>query len=225
MKFIFDYIDEPLMITNDKVTALEVLNKKYFVRIIQDFILINMGNQLEYIDIIDHHMDDVKLENKLLIIMDFFHIELNSKKNLTALYKLVQSQLNEKEMLECTMLYKKVCSKLCRLIGNLDLPLCLNEDFDIMSLLRLFKISFIESNNILENLLLLLDIEKIFHIHETIILINVKQLLNVDEIKELEKYAIYNKISLLLIDSYSFEKINEYESKLLIDSDLYEIVL
>lgn len=225
MKFIFEYIDEPLIIANDKVMVLEVLHKKYFVRIIQDFIAMNMGNQLEYINVIDEHMDDVKLENRLLIIMDFFHIELNSKKNLTALYKLVQSQLSAKEILECTMLYKKICSKLCHLIENIDLPLYLNEDFDVISLLRLFKIGFIESNNILENLLLLLDIEKIFHIHEVVILINVKQLLDLDEIKELEKYAIYNKISLLLIDSYSYGETNEYESKLLIDSDLSEIVI
>ena len=110
-------------------------------------------------------------------------------------------------------------------MGNLDLPIEISNDFDVDSLLKTFKISFKLGNNLLENLFLIVDIEKIFHLHEVVVLINIKQFLNSCEIIELEKYAIYNKVYLMLVDSRSYGVSTKYEKKLLIDTDLSECVL
>ncbi len=225
MKLLFNYLDTEIDLSEEKVLALEILHRKYLWRIIQDFILISEEQQIEQVKIIDEELCDISLNNQLLIIMDFFKIELNSKKNLLALNRYVRSELGDKEIDECAKLYKKIYTKLNSLLLELDLPIELVEDFDVETLLKAFKINFKESNNLLDNLFLLLDIEKIFKIHKLVVLVNVKQFLDNDEIQELEKYAIYNKIQLILIDCSSYGLPNIYENKLLIDSDLSENML
>ena len=42
---------------------------------------------------------------------------------------------------------------------------------------------------------------------------------------ELYKYAIYNKIKILLIDSQSYGTTTSYENKLIVDSNLDEFML
>lgn len=225
MKLLFDYLDTEIVLSEDKVMVLEILHKKYLWRIIQDFILINAEKQIEQVKIIDDNFCDINLNNQLLMIVDLFNIEINSKKNLLALNKYIRNELDDKEIDECAKLYKKIYAKLNSLLSELDLPIELAEDFDIETLLKAFKITFKESNNLLDNLFLLIDIEKIFKIHKLVVLVNVKQFLDNDEIQELEKYAIYNKIQLILIDCSSYGLPNIYENKLLIDSDLSENVL
>ena len=54
---------------------------------------------------------------------------------------------------------------------------------------------------------------------------NLKQYLTKEEIKELYKYAIYNKISIMLIENNGYNVSLENEIKLLIDSSLDEYML
>lgn len=225
MKLLFDYLDTEIVLSEDKVMILEILHRKYLWRIIQDFILMNEEKQIEQVRAIDDGFCDVNLSGQILIIMNFFEIEINSKKNLLALNKYIRNELDDKAIDECAKLYQKIYFKLNSLLSELDLPIELTEDFDVETLLKAFKITFKESNSLLDNLFLLLDIEKIFRIHKLVVLVNTRQFLDTDEIQELEKYAIYNKVQLILIDCSSYGLPNIYENKLLIDSDLSENML
>lgn len=78
---------------------------------------------------------------------------------------------------------------------------------------------------LLEDLLTFLDIEKeLFH-HTIIFFVNLKTYLTKEELIEIYKYAIYNKIKIILIDSKSYGVTIEYERKLIIDENLDEFML
>ena len=75
----------------------------------------------------------------------------------------------------------------------------------------------------LDNLFLLLKIESIFKINKLICLINLKQYLTSEQINELLKYATYNNLRILLIES-TVSKINTmYETNIIIDEELEEL--
>ena len=89
----------------------------------------------------------------------------------------------------------------------------------------MLKINVEKKNNLLDNLLILIDINNIFKINELLIFVNLKQYLNKEELNELYKYSVYNNVKILLIDSQSYGTCNEYEKKLIIDSNLDEFLL
>lgn len=87
------------------------------------------------------------------------------------------------------------------------------------------KISINKTDDLLDNLLLLIDLEKVLKINEILFFINLKQYLSQEELIEFYKYAIYNEIKIVLVDSQSYGVKLDYEKKLIIDANLDEFVL
>ena len=87
------------------------------------------------------------------------------------------------------------------------------------------KISINKTDDLLNNLLLLIDLEKVLKINEILFFINLKQYLSQEELIEFYKYAIYNEIKIVLVDSQSYGVKLDYEKKLIIDANLDEFVL
>ena len=106
----------------------------------------------------------------------------------------------------------------------MDLPLTV-VDKDINNIVKLIKLSINYKNDLLDNLLLLIDLEKILKISNILIFVNLKQYLEQEELIELYKYAIYNQIKIILIDSQAYGTKLLYEKKLIIDKDLVEFML
>lgn len=225
MNITVNYIEQTITIQKDKVTSIEILNKKYLWRFIYDLNRVNENDKIEEIKVFDNQLKDINMTGKMWIISDFFNLDVNSKKNITSLNKYIQSQMNETTIVECAKLYEKLYTKFQNLFANLDLPICIENEFSVDNLIKLFKINFYKKETLLENLLLIIDIEKVFKNHDVIVLINICIFLNKDEIIELEKYAIYNQVPLLLVDSINSGIKNKYEKKLIIDEDLSESVI
>ena len=111
-------------------------------------------------------------------------------------------------------------------LSKFDLPLSINNEETFENIIKSFKIVINNiDNDLLENLLLIIDIEKTFKINNIIVFVNLKQLLTIDELVELYKYAIYNEIKLIMIDSNYYENKLNYENKLIINDDLTEFIV
>ena len=224
MKMKINFLDNEIKFIDGYINNIEVENKKYFFRIINNLLLIND----EYNDEIlffDDNYKEINLTNKMNIVIDYFNIDFNNKKYLTETYKLVSEQLKEENKKKINNEYRKIVSSLKTILNKIDIPITINEELDITSLLKMFKLSINSKDEIIEKLLLLIDIEKIFHINKLLIFVNLKQYLTKEELKELYKYSIYNNVKILLIDSECYGTCNEFEKKLIIDENLEEFVL
>ena len=224
MKMKINFLDNEIKFIDGYINNIEVENKKYFFRIINNLLLIND----EYNDEIlffDDNYKEINLTNKLNIIIDYFNIDFNNKKYLTEVNKLFIEQLTEDNRKKINNEYKKIVSSLKTILNKIDIPITINEELDITSLLKMFKLSINSKDEIIEKLLLLIDIEKMFHVNKLLVFVNLKQYLSKEELKELYKYSIYNNVKILLIDSECYGTCNEFEKKLIIDENLEEFVL
>lgn len=218
------YIENELEITTDKVLTLEIENKKYFYRTVSGLYSLSRGETVEEFQFYDSSMNEMKNPN-ILIINDFFNIDLDSKKISTELHKNIISEINEKMMQELVKDYKKIYNSFNKILHNIDLPLTMIQDFNADVFIKTLKISVERKDELLDNLLLLIDIEKNLNINNAIFFINLKQYLTNSELIELYKYSIYNSVSIVLIDSQSYGVTLEYEKKIIIDDNLDEFVL
>lgn len=223
MNMKINYIDNIIDLENN-VNVIEIENKKYFYRFVNDlYSIYNIG----YSDDISFFkkFEEKSVNGKIKIFINFFDFKFDSKKYNNDLSKYVNENIDEGDRNNLVNLYNKVIKLYKRILNNIDLPLNIEEDITIDNLTKFVKISINYHNELLDNLLLLIDLEKVLKTKNILVFVNLKQYLNKIELIELYKYAIYNEIKLILIDSQSYGTTIEYEKKLIIDEDLDEFVL
>ena len=121
--------------------------------------------------------------------------------------------------------FKKLAKSFTKILSDIDLPLSLNDNITVDDIIKLLKISINKTDDLLSNLLLIIDLEKVLKMNEILFFINLKQYLSQEELIEFYKYAIYNEIKIVLVDSQSYGIKLDYEKKLIIDTNLDEFVL
>lgn len=225
MKLKVNYFENFIDIFNNNITTIEILNKKYFYRLIKDLIEIENGIPTEDI-IFSNNNEIINLSGKINIITDYFQFNFDSKKYNNFITKYVANSINDNGKDSIIKNLKNLNLSIKKELSKFDLPLSINNEETFENIIKSFKIVINNiDNDLLENLLLIIDIEKTFKINNIIVFVNLKQLLTNDELVELYKYAIYNEIKLIMIDSNYYENKLNYENKLIINDDLTEFIV
>lgn len=225
MNLKINYFDNQIKLNKENIQVIEIENKKTFYRLVKDLYSIKNNEKLNEIYFFDDNNQEINMYDKVELYINFFDLELNSKKNLNMLNKNIVNNINDQEKNEILNDFKKLYKSFNKILFNIDIPIILNNDITIEDIVKFFKISINKHNDLLDNLLLLIDLEKNLKINEILFFINLKQYLNKEELIELYKYSIYNEIAIVLIDSQSYGIKLEYENKLIIDENLDEFVL
>lgn len=225
MKLNIKYIDNHIEFKNDKIPSIEIENKKYFYRLVKDLYSIYQGNIIEDIMLLDDHNQEINIVNKLKIFINFFDFDLDTKKYTNDLAKYISKTMSDENKNLLLNQYKKIANIYKRILNEIDLPLYINSDVSIENITKFMKININIKNDLLENIFMLIDLENVFQTHNILVLINIKQYLSKQELEELYKYAIYNQVKLLLIDSQSYGTTLKNENKLIIDKSLDEFML
>lgn len=220
-----NYFNNNIFLNDSNIQVIEIENKKMFYKFICDLYLIKNGDYTNELYFYDNQNEEINLQSKIEIYINFFDLDLNSKKNLNSLNKKIINNLSDVDKQQIFNIYKKMYKSVANILKNIDLPLILNEDLIIDDIIKLFKVSINDKNDLLDNLLLLIDLESVLKTNEILFLVNLKQLLSKEELEELYKYAIYNNITIILVDSQSYGVKLNYENKLIIDNELEEFVL
>lgn len=225
MKLVINFLDNDLYINSERVLSIEIENKSYFYRIVNCFNSLYIGDKKDDINFYDEKFNEINLNNKILIMYDFFNFDFNSKKNNSRIYKLIEDNLDEKAQQLFNNLYSKLLKLLKNELNYLDVNICLDEEYKIENLLKIVKLSIEKKDSLMDNLFLLIDLEKILKLNEVLVFINLKQYLSKDELKEFYKYIVYNNLNAVFIDSQTYGISNSMETKIIIDDNLNEFVL
>ncbi len=225
MKLIIKYIDNDIELKENEISAIEIENKRYFYRIVKDLYDIYDNELSEDIYLIDDNNKEINISNKIKIFIDYFNFKLDSKKYTNDITKYINKVLSEETKETLLNQYKKIINLYKKELNNIDLPLVLDTDLDIENITKLIKVSIDTNKELINNLFTLIDLENIFQTKNILVFINLKQYLSKEEIEELYKYSIYNRITLLLIDSQSYGTTLTNERKLIIDENLDEFML
>ena len=123
----------------------------------------------------------------------------------------------------------KTYSKLCKLINNellkTELPVSISTDDNIENIIKMFKYKINQNEDLLDNLLLILDLEIVLNSNKVLCFINLKQYLSSEEILEFYKYASYNSINVIMIESTRYDYFTNYEKIIIIDQSLDESMI
>lgn len=225
MKLIIKYIDNDISVDNSSVKSIEIENKSYFYRIVNDLYKICNGETIEDIYLIDNHNNDINYLNKFKIFIDFFDFKLNSKKYTNDIIKYINKNIDLEAKYNLLTQYKKLINTYKKELNDIDLPIIIETEIDIETITRLIKITISQQGSLIENLFTLIDLENLFGSNSILVFVNLKQYLSRGELEELYKYSMYNEVCLLLIDSQSYGISLKNEQKLIIDENLDEFML
>lgn len=221
MNIKINFLENIIKIEEGKINNIEINNKSYFYRIVNELYKVSKGLDSEDVEIISSE----KKKNNINMILNLFDFELYTKKYLNEIIKYILFNTPEITQEKINKKYNNFVLEILKLISEYDLPLNVNEEMNFQDILKNVKFSINNKKTILENLFLIIDLESILKINDLLIFVNLKQYLNEADIKELYKYAIYNDVKLTLIDNQLYKDKNEFENKIIIDSDLNEFVI
>lgn len=225
MRINCNYVENSIIFEDGKINSIEMENKKFFYRFVRDLYSISNGDVLEEFIFLDDNNKEISVFNKIKIFNNFFEFDFNSKKyNMEILKKLV-NEIDDEDKNEILNLQKKIYTKVNKQLNKYDIPLYISIDIDLEAILKELKITIKNYDDILNNFFLLIDLENILRLSNILIFINLKQYLTLEELEELYKYAIYNNVKLILVDSQCYTSTSKYEKKLIVDNDLVEFVI
>lgn len=225
MKIKINYLENIISLSNEKIMSIEVENKNYFYRIVSNIYSIINGEVQEDITIYDNNEKELNMSNKIKIFIDYFNMEFDSKKYTNDINKYIINEMDENDKVNLLKSYNKLISSFLKILNKSDLPLQILEEITVENIIKNLKLTINSKNTLLENLMLIIELEKTLKTNNLLVFINLKQYLINQELIELYKYALYNNVIILLIDSQSYGTTIDYESKLIIDSNLDEFML
>lgn len=225
MRINCNYVENSIIFEDGKINSIEMENKKFFYRFVRDLYSISNGDVLEeFIFLVDNNKE-ISVFNKIKIFNNFFEFDFNSKKYNMEILKQLVSEIDDEAKNEILNLQKKIYKKVNKQLNKYDIPLYISIDIDLEAILKELKITIKNYDDILNNLFLLIDLENILRLSNILIFINLKQYLSLEELEEFYKYAIYNNVKLILVDSQFYTSTSKYEKKLIVDNDLVEFVI
>lgn len=225
MKININYIDTQLNIEKESILNLEITNKKFFYRFINDLISLEDGNVLEEITAYNEDNEEINLSSKLEVISDFFDLNSYNKKYINDYNKYVLKKINDKSTEKISKKYNQLYDEIKKVLFDLDIPLIVKENNEIDSIIKNFKFEVVFNNDLLNNLFNLIDIKRTLTKDKIYIFVNLKSYLKQNELIEFYKYVLFNDIKIILVDSSSYNDKNNYTKKIIIDNELDEFVI
>lgn len=219
-----EYFDNIINLKLDGVNVVEIENKNYFYRFVNDLFSIYKDGFADDITFFEEELEK-NMNGKLKVFVDFFDFQFDSKKYINDVSKYVNENIDDEDKNNLVNLYNRIIKVYKKVLNSVDLPLSVESEVSVDTITKFVKVNINSKVELLDNLFLLIDLEKVLKTNNLLIFINLKQYLTRNELVELYKYAIYNNIQLLLVDSQSYGGTLEYEKKLIVDENLDEFMI
>lgn len=226
MKLKINGFTNELEFYNDKVSVLAIKDTKCFTNTIQEINDEINGIESDEIFLLDDKENELKMSNKMYMILDLFNIDYNSKKILGKLYDKISKNIENSGETKLQNLFIEVRKSIVEEINELPFEFTMSDDIDIINILKLYnlKVDILSYETILERIEFFIDLNATLNIFDVIIIPNLKMYLSEEELIELYKYSLYNNVKLLLIEKNFTQKL-EYEHILVIDEDFEDYIV
>ena len=193
---------------DDKCYSIQIENKKLYQSILSE--CINEDDEKQLI-LIDNKENSCEIEKHILFISDPYNEEVNNKKILTKIYEIISKSINENIELITkidTNLYK-IREIIINEANELPIEFESLDDIKITDILTLFKLKIDTKSyiTIVDRINLMIEIMSIIKSDLILCFFNLKSILEKQQIIEIEKYALYHNIKLLLIEPNLYDNI------------------
>ena len=193
---------------DDKCYSIQIENKKLYQSILSE--CMNEDDEKQLI-LIDNKENCCEIEKHILFKSDPYNEEVNNKKILTKIYEMISKSINEN--IELTTKIDTNLYKIREIIINEanELPIEFEalDDIKTTDILNLFKLKIDTKSyiTIVDRINLMIEIMSITKSDLILCFFNLKSILEKEQILEIEKYALYHNIKLLLIEPNLYDNI------------------
>lgn len=226
MKLKINGFANELKFYDDKINILCIKDTKCFTNIIQKINYKIEGMENEEIFLLDDMNDEIKMQKEVLMIIDLFNIDFNSKKILGKLYDKISESIENSDSTKIQNMLIEIRKSIIDEINEFPFEFTMSDNIDIVNMLKLYnlKIDKLAYESILEKIEFLIDLNTTLNIFSIIVIPNLKIYLSHEELIELYKYSLYNNVKLLLIEKDIDTKL-EYEQVLVIDESFDDYII
>ncbi|MDR0978352.1 MAG: type II-A CRISPR-associated protein Csn2, partial [Lachnospiraceae bacterium] len=202
------------------VNVLNIQNKHLFTNIISTLNELCNNDKYETNEIALHDDNGIcKFNQYAEIVLDFFNIEINSKKIIVKLYDEISKNIDDIDKSNVLKLTNELRQLLFLKAEELEFNFEMSNEVSIVELLKLYDLK-IDKNmyiDFTEKLNFLVDVISTLNIAKILILPNLKLYLDENEVEEFYKYALYKDLNILVIENGIDNKLLKYEKVFSID--------
>lgn len=163
----------------------------------------------------------MKMDKYVEFIINPFDVDLNQKKLLTALYSIIDTEVQNSELLlEWNALHSIFINFAEKIADQTFYDLNLTNEFCIKDFLKFMDVKFVDDNSgIVEKLISYLRLVKEILGVRLIVFVNLHTYLSEEELKYLYEQAFYWKIHILVIENAVPEERLDIENVIIVDKD------
>lgn len=225
MKIKIDFVDSIIDFDISNIYSFEIYNKKYLYRISSLFYGISNSDLPEEVECFDKDNNELKISNKIRFFSDYFDFGFDSKKYSTDITRYILSNIEQYDSENILRTFSKLCKLIDKELQKTDLSISVSIEEGIENVIKMFKLKINQKADLLDNLLLIIDLEVALSSNKILCFMNLKQYLTKEEVREFYKYAIYNSIKVIMIESSKYDYFNDYEKVIVIDQSLEESMI
>lgn len=170
----------------------------------------------------------LEISKNILVVNDFYNIDINSNKILKSLYNDIEIQYNYEYGDDNLLInLQNIFNNMGQVLSYYDFELEYKRELKVSEILKAIGLKFNEYyyDNPFDNIICLFDLISSFNLYKVVTLVNLKLFFNESEILEIYKSALQRNIKLLVFEYGEESTLLEYEKKLYIDNDFDEFLL
>lgn len=216
--------DNPMNISGDCINYLVVENQHQLSEYIEEIMLQIDGEQGRFM--LSDKGQEISIKDNIRLVMDPFNADPNERKNLMSLYSQLSNIAYDEGHYEKSMeLFSRVHLYIQELILASSASVACMKEFDIVDNFKSMGLKFdFGSVSLLDRICDYIVTCRDYGKTSLFIFVNLRSFISLSDVSELEKFVVYNKIQLLLLEDSSFDY-KAGDNIKLIDSDLCEINL
>ena len=182
-----------------------------------------LGEEINEVFLLNDEKEELDMNKEVLMVLDVFNIDYNSKKILSKIYELIEEKIVMNQDFEIDNKIFELRNYIIEEINELPFEFIMKDEIKIMDILKMYslKIDSDNYNKLTEKIEFLIDIISTLKIAKILIIPNMKLFLTDEEVVEVYKYSLYNNVNLLIIERNDRKKL-KYEKKLVIDENFYD---
>lgn len=225
MNLVLTGFEEALALENDKVSVLEVHNRRLFARICQSLVSELDDEALEPYALWEGE-DRRSSRNYFLFVFNPFELPWSERALIGEVLERVEGMFMAEDGVRQEI--EAAGRTLSERVASLGLQLQSDYAFEVQWEMRKylkafdFSVEVDPSDSLLDNLIKFLKFASDAAFEKQLVFVNLKNFLVVDEIEEFYRQAVFSKLNVLLLENVADDASFEHERKMCIDMDFFQ---
>jgi CRISPR type II-A-associated protein Csn2 len=223
MKLVYPSFHFNIEMIENRVNKLIIEDPRMFSAVVSEIMKQTEGDNGRFV--LSKENEVVKIADNMICIINPFSIKFNDRKVLSKLYVLLKGEVQNSELwLLANQVFSEIAQFIEQMIEVVDYPITYSDEMDINALFKFMDIVLdVPEDKLAGRIMDYIKLMNQLLGYQVFVLVNVSAYLDYSELLDLYKFAMYQKIHLLMIESHVGILRSKHEKIYIIDKDGCEI--